>query len=155
MYDNLKKDFEMIYCKSNNLTIRILLIIVIYFAHFSYSQSIDLSYQELNLDKCAYDEHQALEMLDELGPGWGYNYDSLLLDLSRWRSSPFITIDSVGASVQNRALYLLTITDTTQDLSPRIRISIHARTHPSEVQSTWVTNEIIKFLINSKPIPLP
>ncbi|MCI0694542.1 hypothetical protein L0337_21345 [candidate division KSB1 bacterium] len=42
-----------------------------------------------------------------LGPGWGYNYDSLLVDLKTWRQSPYVVIDSVGASVQNRALWRL------------------------------------------------
>ena len=38
-------------------------------------------------------------------PGWGYGYDSLLADLQRWRTSPFATLDSIGATVLNRAIW--------------------------------------------------
>jgi len=49
--------------------------------------------------------------------------------------------------VQNRAIYMLTIQDTAGSAAPRKRIWIHARTHPNEVQGTWVTNEIIAQLL--------
>ncbi len=80
---------------------------------------------------------------------WGYGYDSLRADLLRWSASPFVRIDSVGASVQNRALYMLTIEDTATTPQPRKRIWIHARTHPAEVQGTWVTNEMIAQLLGN------
>ncbi len=98
-------------------------------------------------DPCAYDEKAAMALLQELGPGWGYNYDSLLTDLEKWRTNPFVTIDSIGASVEGRTLWLLTITDRSVPDSGKIRISIHARTHPSEVQSSWVTNEMTGILL--------
>jgi hypothetical protein len=83
---------------------------------------------------------------------WGYGYDSLRADLVRWSASPFVHIDSVGASVQNRALYLLTIEDTSAVSPARKRIWIHARTHPNEVQGTWVTNQIIALLLGDSPL---
>jgi murein tripeptide amidase MpaA len=84
--------------------------------------------------------------------GWGYGYDTLRYDLQQWKKSPFATIDSIGATFQKRAMYMVTIQDTTLMFEPRKRIWIHARTHPNEVQGTWVTNEIIKFLLGSTPI---
>jgi hypothetical protein len=83
---------------------------------------------------------------------WGYGYDSLRADLVRWSASPYAHIDSVGASVQNRALYLLTIEDTAVPAYPRKRIWIHARTHPNEVQGTWVTNQVISLLLGDSPL---
>ncbi len=80
---------------------------------------------------------------------WGYGYDSLRADLIRWSASPFVHIDSIGASVQNRAIYRLTIEDTATAGSPRKRIWMHARTHPNEVQGTWVTNQVIAQLLGS------
>ncbi len=103
-------------------------------------------------DPCGYDETRSQEMYKILGLGWGYNYDSLLTDLDKWASSPFVIIDSIGASVENRAIWRLTITDTSSSAEPRTRISIHTRTHPNEVQSTWVTNEIIKILMDSSNV---
>jgi len=86
--------------------------------------------------------------LEILGPGWGYNYDSLLIDLEVWAESPFVQIDSAGQSVQGRTLWNLTITDTTVSDSPRCRVSVHARTHPQEVESSWVTRNMINMLIS-------
>jgi len=103
-------------------------------------------------DPCGYDEYAANELYKILGEGWGYNYDSLITDLKIWQKSPFVYIDSVGTSVQGRTLWRLTITDTAVATKPKTRISIHARTHPSEVQSTWVTNEMIDILINSSEL---
>jgi hypothetical protein len=80
---------------------------------------------------------------------WGYGYDTLRADIARWSQNPFVHVDSVGASVQNRTLFMLTIQDTTVQDVQRKRVWIHARTHPNEVQGTWVTNEIISQLLDS------
>ncbi len=79
---------------------------------------------------------------------WGYGYNDLLADLGTWGDSPWVAIDSIGASVQNRTLWELTITDTTPAAAPRRTVYIHARTHPNEIESFWVTDEMIKFLIS-------
>lgn len=104
------------------------------------------------IDKCGFDEALAAQMAEILGRNWGYGYDSLLADLDRWRQSPYVTIDSLGASVQNRALWQLTITSNLPPGSiPRHTVFIHARTHPGEVQGWWVTNEIINLLLSENP----
>ena len=80
---------------------------------------------------------------------WGYSFDSLRTDITRWSTSPFVHIDSIGATVQNRPIYMLTIEDTSAATTPRKRVMIHARTHPNEVQGTWVTNQMISHLLGS------
>ena len=82
---------------------------------------------------------------------WGYGYDSLLVDLDRWNENPFVSIDSLGASVQNRGIWELTIADDPGS-STNHRIYIHARTHPGEEESFWVTNEIINILLSDTPL---
>ncbi len=82
---------------------------------------------------------------------WGYGYVDLLTDLVGWSQSPYVTIDSIGASVQNRALWQLRITGTTPPIVPRRIIHIHARTHPDEPQGSYVTNEIISILLSDSP----
>lgn len=99
-------------------------------------------------DKCGYDPVHAMELLSVLGDHWGYGYDSLLVDLQRWQQSPYVTVDSLGASVQNRALWQLTVTSDIPASEPRHTVFIHARTHPAEVQAFWVTNEIIRLLVS-------
>ncbi|MFH1853245.1 MAG: M14 family zinc carboxypeptidase [Candidatus Neomarinimicrobiota bacterium] len=82
---------------------------------------------------------------------WGYGYNDLLNDLVSWNASPWVTVDSIGASVQNRALWELTITDTTPPSVPRHTVYIHTRTHPNEFQSFRVTEQIIAQLIADDP----
>ncbi len=88
--------------------------------------------------------------------GWGYPYDSLLRDLSQWRQSPWVRVDSIGATVQNRAVWMVSITDSTDSVKAtegrsggKFRIVAHARTHPSEVQAQRVANEMILFLLDT------
>jgi len=104
-----------------------------------------------SVDKCGYIYGDQPNHFLTRTVNWGYGYDSLLVDLVRWGTSPFVTVDSLGASVQNRALWELTIADNPQSSSNH-RIYIHARTHPGEEESFWVTNEIINFLISDAPL---
>lgn len=101
-------------------------------------------------DKCGIMDHALSKLsLQMLGDHWGYGYDSLLVDLKRWGESPYVTIDSLGASVQDRGIWELTITgpDSTSIENKQI-VYIHARTHPNEIQSWYVTNEMINVLIS-------
>jgi hypothetical protein len=82
---------------------------------------------------------------------WGYGYDTLRSDLARWGLNPYVRVDSVGATVLNRAIYRMTIQDSATAMTPRKRVWIHARTHPNEVQGTWVTNQIITQLLSDTP----
>lgn len=86
--------------------------------------------------------------------GWGYDLDSLRRDLDDWRSHPDVRIDSIGASVQGRPLWMVTITDRTDSVAPvpgragpKRRVVVHARTHPWEVQSQHVANGMIRTLL--------
>ena len=103
-------------------------------------------------DKCGlYDRELAIQRLEILGDHWGYSYDSLVADFSVWSQSPYIVIDSLGASVQNRALWNLTITSDIIPPIPRRTVHVHARTHPNEVQGWWVTDEMINLLLSEDP----
>lgn len=112
-----------------------------------------LSYGQLNIhvddDKCG---SYPLELKSYSGDFWGYNYDSLLADLSTWELNEFVDVMSIGKSTQDREIYELIITDPLIDDSNKERIYIHARTHPGEVQSFWVTDEIINYLLSNDAI---
>ncbi len=99
-------------------------------------------------DPCGLPDTTTAEYRLAAALNWGYGFDSLKADLARWGLSPFVRIDSIGATVQNRPIFMLTIEDTVPTFSPRKRVWIHARTHPNEVQGTWVTNEIIRQLLS-------
>lgn len=87
---------------------------------------------------------------------WGYGYDSLLKDLGVWRKSPYVRVDSMGASSEGRALWMVSITGAGDSMgtagipsSRKHRVFIHARTHPAEVQANYISNEAIRFLLDS------
>ncbi len=116
---------------------------------FAQSQRILSLDDGLIEDKCGYyDKALAKRQLQALGDHWGYGYDSLLVDLGKWARSPYVTVDSIGASVQNRGIWQLTITSVAPQVEPRRTVFVHARTHPGEVQSWWVTDELINLLLS-------
>jgi hypothetical protein len=89
-------------------------------------------------------------------PKWGYGYDSLLADLEAWKRSPYVTVDSIGASVQGRAIWQVTITEGGDSLGREVdpgwrkrRIFVHARTHPAEVQTFHIARSMIRFLLDT------
>ncbi len=111
-----------------------------------------LSAQLINTpDPCGFPDSSFARLNKIVGTGWGYNYDSLRADLGRWKQSPYVSIDSVGLTVQRRTMYVMTIHNRTTPEAAKKRVWIHARTHPIEVQGTLVTNEIIKILLSETP----
>ncbi len=103
-------------------------------------------------DKCGSSAELKAAELEVLGDHWGYGFEDLLSDLNVWGDSEFVRIHTFGESTLGRELYELIITDTTSLEEEKHRIYIHARTHPGEVQSTWVTNEIISYLLGDSEI---
>ena len=103
--------------------------------------------QPLVEHKCGQLPH---EFHENRNLNWGYGYNDLLSDLYEWGQSPYVTIDSIGASVQNRAIWELTISDDPSSTT-HSRVYIHARTHPGEEEAFWVVDEIINFLLADTP----
>ena len=81
---------------------------------------------------------------------WGYGYNDLLDDIEIWQQSQYVNIDSIGRTVQGRAIWELTISEDPSSITHK-RIYIHARTHPGEEEAFWVTDEIINFLLADTP----
>ena len=106
-----------------------------------------LNSQPLVEHKCGQLPH---EFHENRNLNWGYGYNDLLSDLYEWGQSPYVTIDSIGASVQNRAIWELTISDDPSSTT-HSRVYIHARTHPGEEEAFWVLDEIINFLLADTP----
>lgn len=111
-------------------------------ALFAYTQT------PIERDKCGFHlidskSHKSLQSTNN----WGYAYDDLLSDIKVWKENPYVDIDTIGKSEQGRILFMLSIADK-EMIEPKYRISVHARTHPNEVQAWHVTNEIIDLLIN-------
>ena len=127
------------------------ILLVIFFSFF-----INLSFGQVftddEADKCGHDEAMMKELLQAYGDHWGYGYDDLLIDIARWETNEYVQVLSIGQSVQGREMYELTITDQQIADDEKEKIYIHARTHPGEVQSFWVTNELINELTGDTDI---
>jgi len=82
---------------------------------------------------------------------WGYGYSDLEADLDKWGLNDKVGIDFIGRSELGRKLYLLNIQDDNSQ-KKEFRVSIHARTHPNEVQGWYVTNEVINILLSESTL---
>ena len=103
-------------------------------------------------DKCGTPDNHTLALKRQLlGDGWGYGYDQLLGDLERWKQSPYVSVQSIGKTVEDRDIWELTITSDQPSATPRRRVTIHARTHPHETQSWWVCEQILHILLSEDP----
>ena len=103
-------------------------------------------------DKCGFIEGQTENLLKPLEEKWGYGYDSLIINLNEWKQSPYVKVDSIGSSVQQRVLWRLIISDDPSNISNKRTIHIHARTHPQETEGFWVTKEMIKILLSDEEL---
>ena len=83
---------------------------------------------------------------------WGYSYDSTIVYLENLEQSSYVKIDSIGASVEGRAIWMVKVSEPTLHFETIYRVAIHARTHPNEVQSQWLTQKIIDILISDSEI---
>ena len=115
-------------------------------------ESTYAQYANLEENKCGTPSAGLKNSLEQLGDRWGYSYDSLLADAAIWEQSEYVTINSIGTSTVGREMLELTITDSNVSNTGKKRVYIHARTHPIEVQSFWVTNEIINLLMGTSPL---
>lgn len=109
--------------------------------------NITIQSQNLDNDKCGLElanENQKKSMLST--NNWGYGYSDLETDLERWGQNDFVDLNFIGYSVLDRKIHVLNIKDESK--SPKFRVSIHARTHPNEVQAWYVTNEMINILLS-------
>ena len=128
-------------------TIKMLSVKQIFYSYILLILLSCLNSQPLVDHKCGQLPH---EFYENRNLNWGYGYNDLLSDLYEWGQSPYVTIDSIGASVQNRAIWELTISDDPGSTT-HSRVYIHARTHPGEEEAFWVVDEIINFLLANTP----
>lgn len=142
----LSADFDNKFRKKQGTKTMIKIILAILFINqLLIAQTNNLNYRfPKQFDKCGFDENK--ELVIESTDNWGYSYDSLLVDLNKWRLNPYIKIDSIGLSVQGRPLWQLTISSNPYNIENKRTIYIHARTHPQETESFWVTREIINLI---------
>ncbi len=104
-------------------------------------------------DKCGPLTEKGIARYHEiLAAGDGYFYADLLADIEEWKESPYVTeVRSIGKTVQDRDIWELEITSESPGVESRQRVTIHARTHPHEIQAWWVVENVIEYLLSDDP----
>lgn len=77
-----------------------------------------------------------------------YTFNHLKNFLKSLDKNPYVKIDTIGKTPQNRPIAMLTITDFSVDDKQKRRVWIHSRTHPSETGSSFAVEGLIKYLIS-------
>ncbi len=67
-------------------------------------------------------------------------------------NNPYVKIDTIGYSEQNRPLILLTLTDFTIPDSLKFFIWTHGRTHPSETPSSYHLDGMIDYFLSNDEV---
>ncbi len=81
-----------------------------------------------------------------------YPVKQLIEKIHQLQQSPYVNIDTIGFSEQNRPLIVLTITDFTVPDSQKFCLWTHGRTHPSETPSSYHLDGMINYLISDDEI---
>lgn len=81
-----------------------------------------------------------------------YSVEQLLQKVSQLSLNPYVKIDTIGFSEQNRPLIVLTITDFTVPDSQKFYVWAHGRTHPSETPSSYHLDGMIDYLLSDDEI---
>ena len=81
-----------------------------------------------------------------------YTYDFLQERIRSWQAGGnVIDLDTIGYSVRNKPLQLLTITDPSVPEAQKLRIYIHGRIHTSETPASWHLDGLIEALQANTP----
>lgn len=81
-----------------------------------------------------------------------YSVTQLTEKIDQLINNPFVKIDTIGFSEQNRPLIVLTITDFTVPDSQKYFIWTHGRTHPSETPSSYHLEGMINYFLSDDEI---
>ncbi len=97
-------------------------------------------------DPCGFTLARPADLQD-----WGYGFSTLLSHVQGWSMHPYVAVDVIGTSVQQRPLFHLQITNPASQVKKR-RIWLHARTHPIEAESSEVARAVIDELLSGSAL---
>ena len=76
-----------------------------------------------------------------------YSYNFLQERLAEWGNSEFVKIDTLGFTEHNFPVQEIVLTDSSVPDENKLRVWIHARTHPGETPSSWHFDGIMQELL--------
>jgi len=80
-----------------------------------------------------------------------YPYSRLEKFIKEIKNNQYITLESIGKSVEGRELYFINVSESFIDIDSRPVVWIIARQHPWETAGTWASEGIIRYLISDNP----
>lgn len=80
-----------------------------------------------------------------------YTFSYLQKRMADWSRHDWVKVDSIGASLENRPIYLMHITDESVAPETKQSLWVHARQHPSESPASWLTDGFISALVADTP----
>ncbi|MCF6271104.1 MAG: M14-type cytosolic carboxypeptidase [Melioribacteraceae bacterium] len=81
-----------------------------------------------------------------------YNYSFLQERLIEWEQSEFVKLDTLGFTEHNFPMQEMILTDTSVPDEDKLRVWIHARTHPGETPSSWHFDGIMQELLRDDDV---
>ena len=81
-----------------------------------------------------------------------YSFEFLQSRINTWKESPYVSLTEIGRTERDFPLQELKITDPFYSDDNKLKIWIHARTHPSETPSSWQLDGIIDALLEENPV---
>ena len=81
-----------------------------------------------------------------------YTYSYLQKRLAQWESSEYVTLDTLGFTEKNLPMQEMILTDTSVPNEGKLRVWIHARTHPGETPSSWHFDGIVQKLLEDDEV---
>jgi len=81
-----------------------------------------------------------------------YNYSFLQERFAEWEQSEFVKLDTLGFTEHNFPVQEMILTDTSVPDKYKLRVWIHARTHPGETPSSWHFDGIMQELLKDDDV---
>ncbi|MEN8192438.1 MAG: M14-type cytosolic carboxypeptidase, partial [Bacteroidota bacterium] len=81
-----------------------------------------------------------------------YTFSYLQERLSEWSASEYVTLDTLGFTEKNLPLQEMILTDPSYPDDEKLRVWIHARTHPGETPSSWHFDGIMQKLLEDDEV---
>lgn len=81
-----------------------------------------------------------------------YSVTQLMEKIHKLSNNPYVKIDTIGFSEQNRPLVVVSLTDFTVPDSQKFLIWTHGRTHPSETPSSYHLDGMIAYFLSDDDV---
>ncbi len=119
---------------------------------YSYNNSTFVRFSATESPKYNYFEKTFSEDTVYVAYYTPYNYSYLQERIGDWSNSQFVKVDTLGFTEHNFPVQEIILTDTSFPDENKLRVWIHARTHPGETPSSWHFDGIVQELLRDNSV---